>query len=121
MEFAKTLAPWVDPGHLHSTPMTRPWQLQTASTFNENILVIIKFYELINGLFKGTCVPSIQPNSCGIPNFTSNFNTIYLISCVFLGRYKYFGPKISFIALKNFRQRFRNDALIYSKCIGCHP
>ena len=49
---------------------------------------------------KEHCVPLIEPNSFGIRNFSSDFDTISLISSVFLGRNKYFGPKISFITLQ---------------------
>ena len=42
----------------------------------------------------------MQPNACGVPNLTSNFDTVYLISSIVPGRCKYFGLKISFIALQ---------------------
>ena len=42
----------------------------------------------------------MQPNACGVPNLTSNFDTVSLISSIVPGRCKYFGLKISFVALQ---------------------
>ena len=71
----------------------------------------------MNGLFKETwtcIVPSIQQNTCSILNFTSNFDTISLISSVFLGKYKYFGSTILFIALQTLDN-------VFETVHGCNP